>query len=364
MPSGCVVPASETDLRPRPASVTHRTSAPRDDDAPLVDAQGRHITYLRLSLTDRCSFRCSYCSPSPDRPDPEALSADELVRLARLLVRRGVDRIRLTGGEPLLRDDVVEIAARVRALPGLRELCLTTNGHALERLGPALAPLIDRLNVSVDTAEPELFRQLTRTGDLGRVLRGLAVARQERDAGRGFGSIALNAVVMGGVNDSPPQLGALVRLAAQHGATLRFIELMPFSPQGEVVSSEEIRRRLALDGVVLTAADGPSPRPGSGPAIYWQSQVSGHPAGEVGFIGAMTENFCTRCNRLRLTATGGLRACLGGEDEVPLGHLLRSGADDSALVQAVRGALAAKRDGHRFVTLGGRGLFPMMGVGG
>ncbi len=319
---------------------------------PLIDAQGRRITYLRLSVTDRCNFRCVYCSPANWAGKTHGLSAEALVRIARLFVSAGVDRVRLTGGEPLLRDDLVDIAREIRRL-GVRELCLTTNGHHLSRDAHALVEAgVTHLNLSIDTTDERVFRTLTERGEVSRVVDGLRAASTA-----GFRHLSVNAVVIAGRNDSSTQLSELARTSWDHGATPRFIELMPFAGGDAVVPNTEARRRLAEVGIELTPVGA---RSDAGPASYFRT-ADGR---EVGFIGAMTENFCTRCNRVRVSAAGELRACLGGRDQVELAPLLASNAGDEEILAVVRAALAAKHDGHRFVEERGRGLFPMMSFGG
>lgn len=326
-----------------------------DEDAlPLTDAQGRRITYLRLSITDRCNFRCTYCSPAHWAGSLDYCSDDELVRLVGVFASMGVRRVRLTGGEPLLRPGVVELARRIKTVEGIGELCLTTNGHHLEKLAPLLAPWVDRINVSLDTLDEHAFREITGRGNLEPVLAGLRAAREAP-----FQSRAMNAVVMEGVNDDPATLAALVKLAWDNDAVPRFIELMPFAGGGRCVPTREVVARLEQAGVVQAPA---AYGQGAGPSKYSRATAP-FGAGEVGFIGAMTENFCDRCNRVRITARGELRACLGGRDQVPLIGLLRGGATDLELARAVRRALGAKWDRHRFDE-GGARLLPMMAVGG
>ena len=340
-----------------PIASAVRLPPPVRDEGPLVDAQGRRISYLRVSVTDRCNFRCVYCSPSNWAGKLDLLSAEEIVRLVSVFSAMGVTRVRLTGGEPLLRDDLPEIARGIAALPGIGEVCLTTNGHRLDALARELARAgVSVVNVSLDTVDAEGFRGVTKKGDVARVIGGIEAASHA-----GFARLGVNAVVLGGRNDSPAELAALARLAWRLCAVPRFIELMPFAGAGELVPSAEVRRRLAMEGIECEPAGS---REGAGPASYWRAVDRGHAAGEVGFIGAMTESFCTRCNRVRLAATGELRACLGGRDQVPLAPLLRAGASDDDLESAIRSALAAKWEGHRFVEDGPRGLLPMMGIGG
>lgn len=329
--------------------------APVEGDAsPLVDAQGRLITYLRLSVTDRCNFRCTYCSPAHWAGSSDYCTDDELVRLVGVFASMGVRRVRLTGGEPLLRPGVVSLAERLKRIEGIAELCLTTNGHHLAKLASPLARWVDRLNVSLDTADAGAFREITGRGRLEPVLEGLRAARDAP-----FRSRAVNVVVMQGVNDDPATLAELVRMAWAHDAVPRFIELMPFAGGGRHVPTREVVARLQQAGVVQAPA---VPGQGAGPSKYAAARAP-FGSGEVGFIGAMTDNFCDRCNRVRVTARGELRACLGGRDQVPLIGLLRGGASDLELSQAVRRALGAKWDRHRFEE-GGARLLPMMAVGG
>jgi GTP 3',8-cyclase len=318
--------------------------------AGLFDAQGRHIRYLRLSLTDRCNFRCSYCSVSDYEDGDRILSRPEIARVAAAFARVGVRRIRLTGGEPTLRREVVEIAADLRATPGIDEVALTTNGHRLRELAlPLRRAGLTALNVSLDTLDPAVLTRVSGRGaSLAQVLDGIEAAAEA-----GFPSLKLNTVVMGGQNDG--ELGDLVRYAWAHGATPRFIELMPFG-DGAPVPTSEVKRLLGAQGVPLL----PDPKRGWGPAHYMRG-----PGGLVGFIGAITENFCEGCNRARVAADGGFQACLGGRDRVNLRDLIRSGAGDEALHEAVRGALGRKEPRHHMDEQGARLVtLPMMGIGG
>jgi len=316
----------------------------------LSDAQGRNIRYLRLSLTDRCNFRCSYCSVSDYEDGDRILSRAELRRVAAAFARMGICRIRLTGGEPTLRREVVEIVADLAATPGIAEVALTTNGHRLAELAVPLRDAgLGALNVSLDTLDPEVLHRVSGRGAALRpVLEGIGAA-----ARAGFGSLKLNTVVMAGVNDG--ELAALVRFAWAHGATPRFIELMPFGA-GAPVPTAEVKRLLAAQGLPLAA----DPRRGWGPAHYLRG-----PGGLVGFIGAISENFCEGCNRARVAADGSFQACLGGRDRVSLRDLIRAGAGDQALADAVRGALGRKELRHHMDEAGARLVtLPMMGIGG
>ncbi len=324
--------------------------------APLADAQGRRISYLRLSLTDRCNFQCSYCAPAGAEACDDLLARPDLARLVRIFAALGVRRVRLTGGEPTLRRDLLDVARDVRATPGIEEIALTTNGHLLAALARPLREAgVSRLNVSLDTLDPDRLHALSgRAATLGRILDGIAAA-----AAAGFTAVKLNVVVVAGVNDG--ELGDLVRFAWRHGATPRFIELMPFGP-GRPVPTAEVKRRLEAQGVALA----PDATRGWGPAYHMagSSTDGGRPvSGLVGFIGAMTENFCEGCNRVRVSADGSLRACLGGRDRVPLRDLLAAGLPDAEIAGRIRAALLAKKDRHHLEE-GGGGLLPMIGTGG
>jgi GTP 3',8-cyclase len=321
----------------------------------LRDAQGRVISYLRLSLTDRCNFRCSYCSVS-DYDDPSTvLSRDELSRLVGLFARLGVRRVRLTGGEPTLRKDLLAIARDVRATPGIEEVAITSNAHRLAELAAPLKQAgVECVNASLDTLRPDRLLTISGRGArLGEVVAGIDAA-----AAAGFAHLKLNVVVMGGVNED--ELGDLVRFAWERGASPRFIELMPFG-RGTPVPTARVKQLLRAQGVALE----PSDRRGWGPAHYMRGRGDGGRERFVGFIGAMTENFCERCNRVRVTADGDLQACLGGTARVPLRELLRGGAGDEAITARIREALARKAERHRMDDGAGLvQLLPMMGVGG
>ncbi|HSN91649.1 MAG TPA: GTP 3',8-cyclase MoaA [Anaeromyxobacteraceae bacterium] len=323
---------------------------------PLLDGQGRRIVYLRLSLTDRCNFRCSYCSPAGPEASASLLSRAEIARLVRTFASLGVRRVRLTGGEPTLRPDLLEIVADARGTPGIEEVALTTNGQLLERLAVPLREAgVSRLNVSLDTLDPARLRQISgRAAALDRIVAGIGSASRA-----GFASLKINVVVVRGENER--ELGDLCRFAWRHGATPRFIELMPFG-RGEPVSAAEVRRLLAAQGVRLA----PDATRGWGPASHMRGESldGGRPVrGLVGFIGAMTEGFCDGCNRVRVGADGSLRACLGGRDRAPLAALLRSGASDADVSARIREVLLAKGPRHQMAERPS-GLLPMIGSGG
>jgi cyclic pyranopterin phosphate synthase len=322
----------------------------------LVDAQGRRIVYLRLSLTDRCNFRCTYCAPAGPDGGGDPLGRPELARVVGIFAGLGVRRVRLTGGEPTLRPDLLDVVGDVHATPGIEEVALTTNGHALRSLARPLREAgVSRLNVSLDTLDPERLRRISgRAASLDRIVEGLEAARSA-----GFASVKVNVVVVRGENEH--ELGDLTRFAWRLGATPRFIELMPFGA-GRPVPTSDVKRLLAEQGIALA----PDATRGWGPADHMRgtSTAAGQPgAGLVGFIGAMTESFCDGCNRVRVGADGALRACLGGRDRVPLAELLREGASDARVAERIRAALLEKRDRHSMAADPGA-LLPMIGTGG
>jgi len=319
---------------------------------PLFDAQGRLMTYLRMSVTDRCNFRCAYCSPAHWGGKKDHLTPAEVQRIAQVFSRMGVRRVRLTGGEPLIRPDIVEIVQRLRAVEGLEQVTMTTNAS---RLGAMAAPLraagMEQLNISLDTLKESAFRSISPMGELTDVLAGIDAA-----VAAGFPELKLNVVVMKGVNDG--EAAELIAYAHARGMVPRFIELMPFG-QGEGVPTQVLIERLAAAGIPLLADDA---RKGahSGPARYYRA-----PSGYVGFVSPMTQNFCAGCNRVRVAANGDLRSCLGGREQSPLHALIRGGATDEQLAAAIRGSLGEKPEGHQFTDAGARGrLLPMMGIGG
>ncbi|HUB05536.1 MAG TPA: GTP 3',8-cyclase MoaA [Myxococcales bacterium] len=322
---------------------------PRELLRELRDAQGRRISYLRLSVTDRCNYRCVYCSPAEGaRAD---LTRGQLRRLLGAFAGLGVRRVRLTGGEPLWRKDIVALAADAASTPGIDEVCLSTNGTNLVALARSLREAgVCKINVSLDSLDPGRFASITRGGRVDEVTDGIEAALEA-----GFAEVAINAVILRGVNEA--DAAPLVRWCWERGLTPRFIELMPFA-SGAPVPTDELVARLARDGLSL----GPElPRPeGRGPASYRRGS-----GGEVGFIGALTHNFCASCNRLRVSTRGELQACLGGAERVPLAPLLEEGVPPPLLEGAIRAALSRKEEGHRFLEprVGGR-LLSMMGIGG
>ncbi len=309
---------------------------------PLVDAFNRRISYLRLSVTDRCDLRCSYCMPEQMQflPRKDVLSLEELHKLALAFVERGVTKIRLTGGEPLVRRDVIELVRAIgRKLgDGLDELTLTTNGTQLEKFADDLAAAgVRRINVSLDTMDQALFERLSRRDRLAQVLRGIAAAKQ---AGL---KVKLNTVALKDLNEG--EIPFLVEWAHAHGHEITLIEVMPL---GEV-EGERIDHYLPLTAV-KDALDArwtltPSDHRSGGPARYFDVAETG---GRLGLITPLTNNFCAGCNRVRVTATGRLYACLGGSEQVDLRGALRSEAPDANLAAALDEAMRIKPERHHF----------------
>jgi cyclic pyranopterin phosphate synthase len=323
---------------------------------PLVDRQRRTIDYLRVSVTDRCNYRCTYCMPEDGVAHVargDVLSFEELCALVRCFARLGVTRVRLTGGEPTVRRDLVDLVRLLRAIPTIRELALSTNGHLLAELAAPLREAgVDRLNVSVDTLDPARFATITRRGELARVLAGLDAARAA-----GFTRIKLNTVAIKGFNDG--EVGALCAYAWARGMLPRFIEQMPMAGgalyvPGALLSAAEIR--ALVEGAHPGARLVPDATArGGGPARYHRLEGPGVPAGAVvGIISPMTEHFCDTCNRVRLSAAGALHTCLAYDDAVDLRAVLRERGEE-AVVAAIREAVLGKRDGH---------VFDLVGIGG
>lgn len=312
-----------------------------DTDEPAHDTFGRRIDYLRISLTDRCNFRCVYCMPAVGMqflPRPELLTSDELLLVVRAAAAAGFRKIRLTGGEPTLRPDLVEIVAAIKSTPGIEQIALTTNALRLGKLAQPLKDAgLDRVNISIDTLDPQKFRQITRGGRLDMVWEGIAAADRV-----GLRPIKLNAVVVRGLNEEEvPQLAALT---LTYPWEMRFIEVMPLSgvadvaEDGVVKSTELISQLEAIHGPLeslgLAAAD--SAR---------RFRIPGA-RGKLGFISAVSDPFCATCNRMRLTADGRLHLCLLRDDEVDLRAAIRGGATPAQIEQLVRHAVALKPWGH------------------
>jgi cyclic pyranopterin phosphate synthase len=311
----------------------------------LEDAHGRPITYLRASITDRCDLACAYCMP-PDGEDDHArrdeqLGFDELARIVDVFARSGVRRVRLTGGEPLVRRDVVQLVALLRARHPALALAMTTNGTRLAALAAPLREAgLDTVNVSLDALDPGLFRTITRGGDVAAVLSGIRAARA---AGL---SVKLNTVLLGGVNDA--EIPGLVDFAWSLDIVPRFIELMPLGEGARLPQARFVSAAQALAPIAHRLRDDPAPGEAAhGPARYRHAaDGSGR---RVGVITALSDAFCGACNRLRLTARGELRACLASPDGMRLGEHLRAGASDLDLAWHVHAALGSKAAGHGFL---------------
>jgi cyclic pyranopterin phosphate synthase len=309
----------------------------------LADSFGRVATDLRVSLTDRCNLRCSYCMPAEGLdwlPSPLLLTDDEIARLVRIGVERlGITEVRFTGGEPLLRRGLPGIVERAACLRPRPEISLTTNGIGLDRLAESLrAAGLDRINVSLDTLRPDTFKVLSKRDRLADVLAGLAAA-----ASAGITPVKVNSVLMRGINDG--EAGSLLRYCLAHGYQLRFIEQMPLDAQHgwrreNMVTADEILAALSLE--FSLTPDDPGQR-GSAPAESFL--VDGGPA-RVGVIGSVTRPFCGACDRVRLTADGQIRNCLFAREESDLRGPMRSGATDEELAALWLRAVAAKLPGH------------------
>jgi GTP 3',8-cyclase len=312
--------------------------------APMVDTFGRHISYLRVSVTDRCDFRCVYCMSEHMTflPKRDLLSLEELDRLCTAFVTRGVKKLRITGGEPLVRKNIMwlfEALSRHLKSGALDELTLTTNGSQLPKYAQQLRDCgVKRVNISMDTLDPVKFAEITRWGKLDDVLAGMDAAEK---AGL---KVKINAVALKGVNEH--EIGELVRFAHGRGADLTLIETMPLGDidgdRTEQYLPLSIVRARLMDQFTLTDI----PYRTGGPARYVTVKETG---GRIGFITPMTHNFCESCNRVRLTCTGTLYMCLGQEDAADLRAPLRAHADDAALQHAIDEAITRKPKGHDFV---------------
>lgn len=310
---------------------------------PLVDGFGRAVTYLRLSVTDRCDLRCFYCMA--ERPDfvakRDLLSLEEMDRLCTAFIRRGVRKLRITGGEPLVRRGIIDLMhelGRHLAAGSLDELTLTTNGTRLAHHAEALARAgVRRVNVSLDTLCATRFGAITRGGRIADTLDGIGAAREAGLA------VKLNTVVLGGLNDD--ELDVLVAFAHRQDMDITFIEVMPIGEEGHgrsdrFVPLDQVRAKLGERFTLV-----PSLHRSGGPARYWQMAETGR---RVGFIAATSCNFCAACNRVRVTATGRLETCLGHEAGVDLRAPLRSDRNGQALDAAIDASIAAKPAGHAF----------------
>ena len=309
----------------------------------MFDRYQREIHYLRLSVTDLCNLRCRYCMPDGvEKLEREAvLTYEEFLRLAALFARCGIDTVRVTGGEPLVRKNVAQLVAGLKATPGIRRVTLTTNAVLLAEQLPALLDAgLDSVNISLDTLRPEVFRQITARDDFSAVQAGLQAAL-ESDL-----PVKLNCVPQAGVNEG--ELETLAALAKDNAVQVRFIEMMPigYGAAMPCISGPELRARFARHWPELAPLSPAQEHAlGDGPAVYYT--VPGW-QGSIGFIAAVHGKFCASCNRVRLTSQGFLRPCLASETGCDLRALLRSGADDAQLLAAIRETIWAKPREHHF----------------
>ena len=309
--------------------------------SPLVDRLGRVHTSLRLSVTDRCNIRCFYCMPESAQfmPRDEILSYEEIVRFVRVAVRLGINKLRITGGEPLVRSDLPDLIGMLRKIPGIEDMALTTNGILLSEFAQSLKDAgIQRLNISLDTLDADTFRKISRRDGLERVLEGISAAQKV-----GFEKLRLNALAIRGVSER--DIVPLGDFARQQDLELRFIEFMPLDAEdnwemNQVISGSDIRDRLELAFCRLVPLDS---RDRSQPAVDYRFEDG---RGRIGFINSVTEPFCSTCNRLRLTAEGQIRNCLFSTVEWDACALLRSGGSDQDLENLIRDCVRSKKPGH------------------
>ena len=308
----------------------------------LIDQFGRRVDYIRLSITARCDFRCVYCMGEDMTflPRDEVLSLEECERLVRVFVNLGVQKVRITGGEPLVRKNALWLFQQIGRMPGLREQVITTNGSQLEQHAEALkAAGVSRINISLDSLDPERFRNITRVGDLDKVLRGIAAARAA-----GFQHTKLNCVLMRGINDD--EAPALVQYAIEHDLDVAFIEEMPLGEVSHQRSSSYVSNAETLQTLQQHFTLTSSTETTGGPARYWK--IPGTRT-RIGFISPHSHNFCEACNRVRITCKGELYLCLGQNDKIDLMPLLREfPQDDAPLRAAILDAMAIKPKGHDF----------------
>lgn len=329
---------------------------------PLIDFHNRRINYLRISITDRCNLRCHYCMPKEGVSQfghTEILRYEEILRLAELAVKKGITKIRITGGEPLVRKGVVSLIHQLSHLRGIQDLSMTTNAILLEEFAPSLFQAgLKRVNVSMDSLRPKKYREITRGGDLTKVWAGIEAARQA-----GISPIKINVVALTGFNDG--EILEFARLTMKHPYQVRFIEFMPIGVTSEwrperYLSSREIKQRIESSSPLISLDNGINAH--DGPARLFKLPGS---MGEIGFISPISDHFCGACNRLRITADGKLKTCLFAEEETDLKVLLRSGCTDEELERKLDEAISKKPLRHEAV--GGamkRCHRPMVKIGG
>jgi cyclic pyranopterin phosphate synthase len=308
----------------------------------LIDPFGRQIEYVRLSVTDKCNLRCYYCMPADfkDFEEPEQwLQFDEIERVMSAFGALGVSRIRVTGGEPLVRRNLPQLVSRISLLPGIDDLSLSTNATLLSRHAQSLKLSgIGRINVSLDSLRPDRFARITRGGKLQQVLDGLMAAKSA-----GLNPVKINMVALKGVNDD--EFVDMVEFCMAHGFTLRFIESMPVGDTGREAYDQYLDLNLVRQQLAKRYELLPGFMPGGGPARYYQVADSDL---RIGFITPISQHFCETCNRVRLSVDGTLYLCLGQEHSVALRPLLRDGISDADLREIIRKAIALKPERHEF----------------
>jgi len=304
----------------------------------IPDSFGRSINYLRISVTDRCNLRCIYCMPPegvPQMPHNAMLSYEEIQTVVRAAAELGINKVRLTGGEPLVRAELPKLVRMLSQIEGIEELSFTTNGVFLKKHALKLKQAgLSGVNVSLDTLKPKKFRYITRVGELKTVLEGIEAAK-----GAGFELVKINTVIMRGINDD--EILNFAKMTYKAGCHVRFIEFMPFKDAAEFVPSTELRQHISLLGKLESIES----ITGNGPAMYYHLAGA---KGTVGFISPLTEtSFCSRCNRMRLTPDGKLRPCLLGEEEIDLKTALRNNASLEELKSLILKAVASKPEHHQ-----------------
>ncbi|WP_373649629.1 MULTISPECIES: GTP 3',8-cyclase MoaA [unclassified Schlesneria] len=318
-------------------------------ELPLIDSFGRLHNNLRISVTDRCNIRCFYCMPAEDvqfMEKSELLTFEEIERFVRIAVPLGIDKLRLTGGEPLVRRELKELVSRLAAIDGIKDIGLTTNGILLADQAEGLYQAgLRRINVSLDALTPEKFKKFTRREGFERVIEGIQAAQQA-----GFQPVKINAVSVRGMTEE--ELVPFGHFAREMGVEVRFIEYMPLDAdnaweRGKVLYAHEIVERLSAEIMPLRSLDPDAGDGHGGPATDFVFEDG---IGRIGFISSVSQPFCMSCNRIRITADGKLRNCLFSLDETDVRSLLRSGAADQQIVDAIRASVAAKKEGHEINT--------------
>jgi cyclic pyranopterin phosphate synthase len=311
----------------------------------LIDSFGRRHNNLRISVTDRCNIRCVYCMPEQVEflPRAQLLTFEEIERFVRIAVPLGIDKLRLTGGEPLVRRDLPKLVEKLAAIPGIKDVGLTTNGMLLAPMARQLRDAgLERINISLDTMDPDKFERLTRRKGFEQVIEGILAAKEA-----GFDPVKINAVAIRGVTED--DVAPLARFSREQGLELRFIEYMPLDAghqweRKKVLFAADILEILSRDVGPLAPSADQDPR---APALDYAYADGG---GRVGFIASVSRPFCLSCNRLRLTSDGKLRNCLFALDETDVRALLRSGASDESIARATRESVASKWEGHEINT--------------